>query len=241
MRAVGSTMASGSFAAVSAADGSCSLADFTVSGYTAPSWNEDDEEYVDGCGSGDFIIQFLTRSGTVESRYYWIDNGEVAAGWYNTDGSAIEGGAASVVIEAGKAAWIKGNGFTLVSAGAVNENDIAYTTRTVGSSAVGNATPVNLTLGKLTVSGYDAPEWNEDDEEYVDGCGSGDFIVQFLTRSGTVEARYYWIDNGELAAGWYTPAGTAIEGGATSVSVPAGQGMWIKGNGLQLNIPAPEL
>lgn len=239
MNAKGATMASGSFAAVSAANGSCTLADFTVTGYDAPVWNEDDEEYEGGC-AGEFNVQFLSSSGTTEATYRWYDNGEKAAGWYNNDGSAIEGGAASVVIEAGKAMWIQGRGYKLTSAGAVNESDIIYVTRAKGASAVGNATPINLTLGQLAVSGYDAPVWNEDDEEYEGGC-AGEFNVQFLTSSGTTDATYRWYDNGEKAPGWYNNDGSAIDGGATTIAVPAGKGLWIQGRGYTIRIPAPEL
>ena len=239
MNAKGATMASGSFAAVTAANGSCTLADFTVSGYDAPTWDEEEGEWVDGC-AGDFVVQFLTSSGTVESKYAWYDNGEKAVGWYNTNGSEIEGGASSVVIPAGQAMWIVGRGYKLTSAGAVCEDDIAFPTRSKGASAIGNATPVDLSLGKLTVTGYDAPTWDEEEGEYVDGC-AGDFVVQFLTTSGTVDAKYAWYDNGEKAIGWYNTNGSAIEGGANSVAIPAGKGMWIVGRGMTLNIPAPTL
>ena len=178
-----------------------------------------------------------------ESKYYWIDNGEFAAGWYtSTSGAAIEGGAASVSISAGQAMWIQGRGYKLTSAGSVNEEDIAYVTRSSGATAVGNATPIDQTLARLTVTGYSAPEWNEEDEEWTGGCPGGRFVVQFLTTSGTVESKYYWIDNGEFAAGWYASTGGAvIDGGAASVEIPAGKGMWIQGRGNTLNIPAPEL
>ena len=239
MKASGATMASGSFAAVTAANGSCTLADFTVSGYDAPEWNEEDEEYTGGC-NGTFVVQFLTSSGTVEASYRWYDNGEVTPGWYNNNGSAISGGAASVTISAGQAMWIQGRGMKLTSAGAVNEEDIAFLTRSSGASAIGNATPIDHTLGKLVVTGYDAPEWNEEDEEYTGGC-NGTFVVQFLTSSGTVEASYRWYDNGEVAPGWYNNNGSAISGGATSVDIPAGQGLWVQGRGMTLTIPAPEL
>ena len=241
MRASGFDMAAGSFASVSASNGSCTLADFTVSGYDAPEWNEDDEEWTGGC-PGSFSLQFLTSSGTTEATYYWIDNGEVTPGWYaSAGGSAIPGGAASVAIRAGQAMWVRGRGMTLTSAGAVNEADIVFSTRASGFDAAGNATPVNLTLGKLAVSGYSAPEWNEDDEEWTGGC-PGSFSVQFLTSSGTTETTYYWIDNGEVTPGWYASAGgTVIPGGATSVSIPAGKGLWVRGRGMTLRIPAPEL
>ena len=68
MKASGATMAAGSFATVTANDGSLTLADFTVSGYDAPAWNEEDEEWTGGCPGGRFVVQFLTSSGTVESK-----------------------------------------------------------------------------------------------------------------------------------------------------------------------------
>lgn len=232
-------MSAGSFATVSATDGSLTLADFSVSGYDAPEWNEEDGEYTGGC-AGEFVLQFLSSSGTVEAKYAWYDNGEVSKGWYNSDGSAIDGTASSVTIEAGKALWIQGRGYKLTSAGKVNESDIAYETRSRGFSSVGNATPITLTLGKLTVSGYTAPSWNEEDGEYVDGC-TGEFVVQFLTTSGTVESKYAWYDNGEVESGWYNSDGSAITGGAAAVEIQAGQGLWIQGRGYTITIPAPEL
>ncbi len=137
MNASGATMAAGSFASVSAANGSCTLADFTVQGYDAPVWDDDEEDYVGGCPGGRFVVQFLTNSGTVESTYYWIDNGEKGQGWFaSAGGTAIDGGASSVSIAAGQAMWIQGKGLQLVSAGAVNEEDIAFPTRSSGASAV---------------------------------------------------------------------------------------------------------
>ena len=98
------------------------------------------------------------------------------------------------------------------------------------------------TLADLTVTGYDAPEWVEEEEYYEGGCGAGEFVLQFLNANGTVASKYYWIDDGDTAAGWYaTLAGGAIPGGASSVNIPAGKGAWIIGTGKTLNVPAPEL
>lgn len=98
------------------------------------------------------------------------------------------------------------------------------------------------TLADLTVTGYDAPEWIEEDEYYEGGCGAGDFVLQFLNANGSVAARYYWIDDGETSAGWYASnTAAAIKGGAASVSIPAGKGAWIIGTGKTLNVPAPVL
>lgn len=236
------TMMAPTFLSVNSTTG-CTLADLKVTGYDAPVWNEDDEEFEGGCAGGDFQLQFLNNNGSVAARYYWIDDGETAAGWYSTrGGAAIDGGAASVTIKAGVASWVIGSGMQLQSAGAVNTQDVALPMNASRNTAAGNCMPIDLTLAKLTVDGYAAAEWNEDDEEWAGGCAGGDFQLQFLNNNGTVEARYFWIDDGETPAGWYsTRGGAAIEGGAASVEIPAGKGAWIIGSGLTLNIPAPEL
>ena len=97
-------------------------------------------------------------------------------------------------------------------------------------------------LSDLSVTGYDAPEYVEEDDYYEGGCAGGDFILQFLNNNGSVAARYYWIDDGDNAAGWYSTMGAgAIDGGAASINVPAGKGAWAVGTGKTLNIPAPAL
>ena len=236
------TMMAPTFLSVNSATG-CTLADLSVTGYDAPAWNEDDEEYEGGCGGGEFILQFLNNNGTVAARYYWIDDGEIGPGWFaNAFGAAIAGGASSVEVRAGVASWVIGAGMTLQSAGAVNKLDVALPMNATRNTAAGNCMPIDLTLAQLTVSGYAAPVYNEDDEEFEGGCGGGEFILQFLNNNGTVAARYYWIDDGEIGPGWYASAfGGAIAGGAASVSVPAGKGAWIIGSGYTLNVPAPEL
>ena len=99
--------------------------------------------------------------------------------------------------------------------------------------------PMDLTLSRITVSGYDAPEWNEEDEEFEGGCSVGDFIVNFLSNTGSPTASYYWVDDGETGPAWCDRFGNTVD--ATAIAVPAGQGLWIKGSGMTLNIPAPEL
>lgn len=97
-------------------------------------------------------------------------------------------------------------------------------------------------LSDLSVTGYDAPVWNEEDECYDSGCQGADFVLQFLNNNGSIADKYYWLDNGEMPAGWYADMdGGAIDGGAESVNIPSGKGAWIIGSGKTLNIPAPEL
>ena len=240
--ASGNTMMAPTFLSVSSETG-CTLADLSVTGYEAPVYDDEEEEYTGGCAGGEFILSILTSSGTYESRYYWIDDGETTAGWYaNGLGGAIPGGASSVQLLAGQGVWVLGRGMKLQCAGAVNENDVAKKTNSSGNTAMGNCMPIDLTLARLTVSGYSAPVYDDEEEEYTGGCAGGEFILSYLTPNGTYAARYYWIDDGETGPGWYANGlGGAIDGGATSVALPAGQGVWVLGRGMYLNFPAPEL
>ena len=124
-----------------------------------------------------------------------------------------------------------------------NDMNASGATMAAGSFAAVSAVDGSYTLADLTVTGYDAPVYDEEEEELISGgVIGGQFLLRFLNSSGIAEARYYWIDDGEHAAGWYSSVGgDPISGGAASVSIPAGKGMWIAGSGLTLNIPAPEL
>ncbi len=234
-------MRTAAFAALTQTNAKFTLADLSVTGYDAPVWDEDEQDYVGGC-PGTFQVQTLDGSGFTVNKYYWVDNGTVKAGWYaSQDGAtAIDGGASSVVLNPGESLWTFGKGMTLVTSGSVSTNDIAFVTKS-GTQAVGvgNGTPVALTLGQLWVTGYDAPVWDEDEQDYVGGC-PGTFQVQTLDGSGFTVNKYYWVDNGTVTAGWYASqdGATAIDG---TVSVDPGKGFWVFGKGMTLNMPAPEL
>ena len=221
--------------------GQWSLADLKVAGYEAP-YKNSKGKWVGGCQAGAFIVEKLTTTGTRDAAYYWIDNGTIGPGWFaSSAGDAIEGGAEKATFGAGTGFWTAGSAYKLVPAGAVNAQDVAFVTDTTGKVAVGNSSPVDLTLSELTVTGYEAPYKNSKGK-WVGGCQAGAFIAEKLTTTGTRDAAYYWIDNGTIGPGWFaSSAGDAIEGGAEKVSIPAGQGLWTAGSGYTLVIPAPEL
>ena len=64
---------------------------------------------------------------------------------------------------------------------------------------------------------------------------------EFLTAGSA--RKYYWVDNGIVTPGWYATANgkTAIDGGASSVTIDPGKGVWVFGKGMTLNFPAPTL
>ena len=219
--ASGNQMLAAQFTSVSATDGSATLADLTVGGYEPY-----DEATDEGGTSGDLSIQFLNSSGATEARYYWFDD-DVKTGWFDTAGTASD----AVKLESARGVWTSGSGLTFTSAGAVNESDILVVTRSSGNQAVGNATPVDLKLSQIAVSGYEPY-----DEATDEGGTSGDLSIQFLSSSGTTLARYYWFDD-DVKTGWFDTAGND----ASNVSFQAGTGVWVSGGGLTIRIPAPEL
>lgn len=222
-------------------DAGCTLADLKVTGYTAPSKNNKGK-WTGGCTAGKFAVSKLNTSGISEGTYHWLDTGTIGPGWFaDIDGGAIAGGAESVTIDAGRALWTQGSAYRLVPAGAVNTKDLAYTTVLVGKVAVGNGTPVDLTLADLTVTGYTAPSKNNKGK-WSGGCTAGKFAVSKLNASGISEGTYHWLDTGVIGPGWFADIdGAAIDGGADSIAIPAGKGLWTQGSGYILNIPAPEL
>ena len=221
--------------------GQFALSDLKVAGYTAPTLNAKGK-WVNGCQANKFILEKLTTTGTREVAYHWLDNGTVGPGWFaDATGATIEGGAESVKFDAGTGFWTFGSNFNLVPAGAVNDQDVEFITDTTGKVAVGNSSPVDLTLADLTVTGYTAPSLNAKGK-WVNGCQANKFILEKLTTTGTRDVAYHWLDNGTVGPGWFADAtGTAIEGGAESVVIPAGQGFWTFGSGFKIVFPAPEL
>ena len=223
-----------------------SLADLKVTGYSAPSWDSKGKKWTGGCVGGKFLMNKIDESGLAipGCKYYWIDNGTIGPGWFaDALGTDIEGGASSVKVEAGLAFWTFGSGYKLVPAGAVNPFDIVYETKSVGNTAVGNASPVEISLNELTVSGYSAPSWDSKGKKWTGGCVGGKFLMNKVDESGLAipGCKYYWIDNGTIGPGWFADAlGAAIEGGADNVKIPAGLGLWTFGSGYKVTMPAPE-
>ena len=96
-------------------------------------------------------------------------------------------------------------------------------------------------LSDLKVAGYTAPSKNSKGK-WVNGCQAYKFILEKLTTTGTRDVAYHWLDNGTVGPGWFADeTGKAIEGGAESVVIPAGQGFWTFGSGYTIVFPSPEL
>ena len=234
---------------------SVTLADLKVTGYTPPEWKQSGKAWmnVGGC-TGEFVMQTLTTSGLKDQAYYWLDyttsaTSKVGPGWFaNPDGTEIPGGEDAVKLDAGKAFWISGSGYSLQPSGAVNPFDVEFKTAASGFSAVGNCMPIGTKLSDLTVTGYTPPEWKQSGKAWmnVGGC-TGEFVMQTLTTSGLKDQAYYWLDyttsaTAKVGPGWFAnPDGTPIEGGADKVILDPGKGLWVSGSGYNVIVPAPEL
>ena len=216
----GFAMKAASFTTVGATDGAATLADLTIGGY-----DPYDEEEDEGGTSGNFSIQFLNASGKTTATYQWFDD-DVRVGWYSS-GAKVD--ASTVALPAGVAVWTKGAGLTLTSSGAVSDADAVIETGKSGFQALGNTTPVELSLNDLVVSGYEPY-----DEEEDEGGTSGAFSIQFLNANGKTTATYQWFDD-DVRVGWYS-SGLKVD--ATTVKIAAGTGVWLKGAGLTVTIPA---
>ena len=214
-------MKAASFETVGAADGSASLADLSITGY-----DPYDEETDEGGTSGQFMIQFLNASGKMTATYQWFDD-DVTTGW-KSGGVVVD--ASTVKLPAAGAVWTKGAGLSITSSGAVSDADIVKNFAASGFDAVGNTTPVDLKLSDITVSGYDP--YDEDTDE---GGTSGQFMIQFLNAQGKMTATYQWFDD-DVTTGWKS-GGVVVD--PTTVTIPAGTGVWVKGAGLTLTIPTP--
>ena len=232
--ASGATMMAPTFLNVNFAD-KCTLADLSVTGYSAPVYDEKRDRWSGGT-KGVFNLQFLTSQGKTEATYLWYDDG-TRLGWYDETGTTKVDGT-KVDVPAGKGLWCFGGGLKLVAAGNVNINDISYESVATGATPMGNPFPVDITLNDLTVTGYPAPVYDEKRDRWSGGT-KGVFNLQFLTSQGKTEATYLWYDDG-TRLGWYDETGTTKVDG-TKVDVPAGKGLWCFGGGLTLVVPAPEL
>ena len=230
-----------------------SLADLQVTGYDAPYWDTSGKKAQNKGGCvGAFVMQTLTTQGLADKKYAWYDYTTSATtkkgpGWFMSDGTEIEGGEASVKLDAGKALWITGAGLSLQPTGAVNPFDVSYKTAASGFVAVGNCMPVGTKLSDLTVTGYDAPYWDTSGKKAQNKGGCvGAFVMQTLTTQGLADKKYAWYDYTTSATtkkgpGWFMSDGTEIEGGADNVVLDPGKGLWVTGAGLNLIVPAVEL
>ena len=198
----------------------CTLADLKVTGYT-------------GNSVGKFRLRLLDEGGHyVDNKtYYWVHN-STKCGWYGNAGGTSAIDASKIGINAGRGVWceVAADGYKLQSSGQVNESLVVYPANN-GYTAMGNCTPVDLTLADFSVTGYT-------------GNSVGKFRLRLLDEGGHYvdNKTYYWVHN-STKCGWYGNAGGTSAVDASKIAISAGRGLWceVAADGYQLNIPAPVL
>ena len=188
------------------------IANLTVTGY-------DSSE-----GYADFQVQAQQLDGAGRTlngmTYYWCDfeeEGVTYKGWYDEDMNEYN----DLALVAGEGIWLysPSTDFKLQSSGAVPKTAISVALRGGGAAKmVVNPMPTSLTLGDVTVSGYDSTE------------GYADFQVQAQQLDGAGRTlngmTYYWADfeeEGETYYGWYDEDMNDYN----DLSIGAGESLWI--------------
>lgn len=190
-------------------DSDLTLGDVTITGY--------------GSEYAEFQIQAkqLDGAGRGGTTYYWVDasvDGDEFYGWYNDDGSVCYN---NLKLVPGEGLWIysPSSTYKVQSSGKVPKAPISVTLRGGGAAKmVSNPMPATLTLGDITVSGYNETE------------GYADFQVQAkkLDGAGRGGTTYYWVDakvDGDTFYGWYNDDGSIDY--SDTVEVAPGEGLWI--------------
>ena len=192
-------------------DGSdLTLADVSVTGYDTSEGYADFQVYaqkLDGAGM------------TLGTNYCWCDfeeEGETYKGWFDEDMNEYN----DEPLVAGEGLWVysPSTDFKLQSSGAVPKTSVAVVLRAGGAAKmVVNPMPTTLTLGQISVTGYDTTEGYADFQVYaqkLDGAGM------------TLGTNYCWCDfeeEGDVYYGWYDEDMNEYN----DTEVAAGEGLWI--------------
>ncbi len=173
-------------------------------------------------GVGGENIQMISTGGIIGDVYTWRSKGAYLnnPGWYNADGTS----AADVTIEAGKGVYVcvGRDNVKMVTSGNVK---LAPTSipLAVGYNVVGNATPRDLTLKEIKLTG---------------ALGVGADNIQMVSSGGVIGDVYTWRSKGAYLnnPGWYNADGTS----AGDVPFKAGQGIYVcVGRAGTLELPSP--
>ena len=251
-------MAGGTFASVANADNQFTFRDIKVQpkAGTTFRWSG---RWVGGITPPAFEVKILQANGSAEKTYYWkyarVGTQSVyedIACWVKYEGGAfvdLTDAELDEKFDAGQAFWIKGAGHSLQPAGRVDKRPVDFPMNAANYTAVGNGTPVELTLGDLSVvpKAGTTFRWSG---RWVGGITPPALEVKFLLPNGTADKTYYWkyARVGTQAAYEDVACWVKYEGSAfvdvtqeelDEVKIPAGKGLWVKGAGHTLHIPSP--
>ncbi len=184
------------------------LGDIKIAGY----------DTTEGYADFQVIAKQLDGAGRGGTTYSWCDfeeEGETYLGWYDDDMNCYN----DLELVAGEGLWVysPSTDFNIVSSGAVPTSDIAVALRGGGQAKmVANPMPATVTLGQITVTGYDTTE----------GYADFQIIAKKLDGAGRGGTAYSWCDfeeEGETYYGWYDDDMNEYN----DVEVVPGEGLWI--------------
>ena len=205
----GGGQAAGAGASFLNVDGSeLTLGDIAAVGY----------DTTEGYADFEVVAKKLDGAGRGGIAYSWCDfeeEGETYKGWFDADMNEYN----DEPLAPGEGLWVysPSTSFKIQSSGAVPKSSISVALRGGGQAKmVANPMPATLTLGQITVSGYD-PD---------DGYADFEIIAKKLDGAGRGGTAYSWCDfeeEGETYYGWYD----ADMNEYNDVEVAAGEGLWI--------------
>ena len=182
-----------------------------------------------GGGSGDICAQIISSAGLWVGEYYWltVDGMGVDNGWYKDmfGGEAVA--VDEVVLDQGQAFYIHSDNedLQLMVSGEVPAGDVGLTFA-AGDGMLGNATPVDVDLTDVTVTG---------------GGGSGDISAQSISSAGLWVGEYYWltVDGMGVDNGWYKDmfGGEAVA--ADEVILAPGEALYLHSDSEDLTVTLP--
>jgi len=141
----------------------------------------------DAAGDGTEVIQVLDTEGLVPATYVWLnENMGMDPGWYDNDTWAP----VTAKIPAGNGFLMSANAaMAITTSGEVAGQDTVVTFP-AGYSVLGNCSPVDLDIQKMTLP--------------ATAAGDGTEVIQVLDTEGLVPATYVWLnENMGQDPGWY--------------------------------------
>ena len=203
----------------------------------------------------------LRVEGMVKSYYWYDEEGEYEAGWYDydenplKDDQSILGNADEITFKIGQGICFNTrngyNGCQLVSAGQVYTEKLSYEIALDGQQIAANPLARTVYLNEISVTGY------LEDGLDMGGCWGEVWIDMLKTNGDNIKVEgmvksYYWYDEeGEYEAGWYDydenplKDDQSILGNADEIAFEMGDGICVNTrngyNGCFLEFPKMEL
>lgn len=164
-------------------------------------------------------LQILDAGGATTSMLVWDDGSFIGEGWVDMDSMELATGVIlpgqSILIDTASA------GVSITFAGTVGTEDLVVTSHS-GFNFIGNATPVDVKVQDITISGSDVTP-------LVDN-------LQILDKGGATSTMLVWDDGSFVGEGWVDMDSMEL----SDISISAGDGVLVDtaNSGVKITIPA---